>query len=173
MLMGVIDRGCVATMCIVLLVIIAIHSGQAHWPATGRVHIQTGTRRIMATGHRSRHLHGHRASRLHPDTRHIHWDMSIPYTLLETRLRRVKNSNKRCGKIDIGGCFFLDLLDHVTLATGDDVMEFVVNVTGFGMKTTLNINQQRRKKATKNAIPSHPTSPTSRFSLPQRSPLNR
>lgn len=127
--MGVIDRGCVTTMCIVLLMIIAIHSGYAHGPATGRVHIQTGTRRTMTMGHSSRHLHGHRASRLHPDTRHIHLDMSIPYTLLGTRLRGVKNSNKRCGKIDIGSCFFLDLLDHITLATGDDVMEFVVNVT--------------------------------------------
>lgn len=83
----------------------------------------------MAMGHSSRHLHCHRASRLHPDTRHIHLDMSIPYTLLGTRLGRVKDSNKRRGKIDIGGCFFLDLLNHVTLATGNDVMEFVVNVT--------------------------------------------
>lgn len=83
----------------------------------------------MTMGHSSRHLHDHRASRLHPDTRHIHLDMSIPYTLLGTRLRRVKNPNKRCGKIDIGSRFFLDLLDHVTLATADDVMEFVVNVT--------------------------------------------
>lgn len=55
--------------------------------------------------------------------------MSISYTLLRTRLGRVKDSNKRRRKIDIGSCFFLDLLNCVTLATGDDVMKFVIDVT--------------------------------------------
>lgn len=129
MLMGIIDRGCVATMRIMLMMIVAIHSGQAQGPTTGHVHIHTGTRRTMAVRHSTCHWHCHRTSRLHPDTRHIYLNMSISYTLLGTRLGRVKDSNKRRGKIYIGSCFFLDLLNHVTLATGDDVMKFVVNVT--------------------------------------------
>lgn len=129
MLMGIIDGRCVATMCIMLVMIVAVHSGQAQGPTTGPIHIHTGTRHTMAMGHSTCHWHCHRSSRLHPNTCHIHLNMSISYTLLRTRLGRVKDSNKRRRKIDIGSCFFLDLLNCVTLATGDDVMKFVIDVT--------------------------------------------
>lgn len=82
----------------------------------------------MVMGYSICYWYCYRFSWLYFNICYIYLNMLIFYILLRIRLGRVKDFNKRCRKIDIGSCFFLDLLNCVMFVIGDDVMKFVIDV---------------------------------------------
>jgi hypothetical protein len=92
----------------------------------------------------------------------------------QTHVLLTQDAGKRRGEVDVRGGFFLNRLNDATFPTGDDVVEFVVDLAYFGVQTGLCREERRRRisfrallearkdegsKGRERGAPIHPTTP--------------